>query len=89
MAASGFSDETLAALLAALRIRSANHPESPGLIACWPDVRENRMASGCDELIRRGHVIDRVTIGGTTPGATRTAWAVRGNDPAGEGAVGR
>ena len=81
MAASGFSDETLQELLAALRARAASHPESPGLIACWPGVRENRMAAGCDELIRRGHAIDQVPLTGATTGATRTAWAVRGNDP--------
>ena len=81
MAASEFSDETLGELLAALRVRAASHPESPGLIACWPDVREKRMAAGCDELRRRGHAIDRVAVGGTAPGVTRTAWAVRGNDP--------
>ena len=81
MAANGFSDETLGELLAALRVRAASHPESPGLIACWPSVRENRMAAGCDELIRRGHAIDKVAVGATAAGATRTAWAVRGNDP--------
>ena len=81
MAVSGFSDETLQALLDALRVRAASHPESPGLIACWPGVRENRMAAGCDELIRRGHAIDRVAMAGTTTGSTRTGWAVRGNDP--------
>ena len=80
MSASGFSDETLQELLDALRTRAATHPESPGLIACWPGVRENRMAAGCDELTRRGHAIDRVPVSGLATGTTRTGWAVRSND---------
>jgi hypothetical protein len=39
----------------------------PGLIACWPGVREGRMAAGCVELVRRGHPIQRVLMPNRTP----------------------
>ena len=76
MANHHLSEVALNALLAALRARAASHPDSPGLIACWPDVREERMAAGCTELAGRGHAIVRVPIPGRTPGVTRTGWAV-------------
>jgi hypothetical protein len=71
-----FSEPALAALLVALHARTADHPESPGLIACWPDVREDRMAAACGELRRRGHPVFRVSIAGRKPGQTRSSWAV-------------
>ena len=76
MAIHQFSDETLNTLLAALRARAASHPDNPGLIACWPGVREDRMAAGCVALVRRGHAIERVRLPGRTPGVTRSGWAV-------------
>jgi hypothetical protein len=78
MADNRFSDETLAALLAGLRLRAKEAPDNPGLIACWPHVREERMAAGCAELVRRGHPVKRVTISSRTPGVTRKGWAVVG-----------
>jgi hypothetical protein len=77
MAHHEFSDETLIALLRALRARAATHPDNPGLIACWPGVREDRMAAGCFELVRRGHPIQRVSMPGRSPGVTRSGWALR------------
>jgi hypothetical protein len=71
-----FSEETLGALLAALRVRAANHPDNPALIACWPGVREEHMAAGCVELVGRGHAVQRVPMPGRTPGITRTGWAL-------------
>ena len=76
MAVHRFSDETLNALLTALRARAASHPHNPGLIACWPGVSEDRMAAGCVELVGRGHAIERVAIPGRMPGKTRAGWAV-------------
>jgi len=76
MAVHEFSDETLDALLAALHVRAASHPDNPALIACWPGVREERMAAGCRELGRRGHAIRSMPLPGRTPGATRMGWAV-------------
>ena len=72
-----FSDATLTELLRALRARTSGHPDNPGLIACWPGVREDRMASACAELLGRGHPVFRVSIPSTNPGATREGWAVR------------
>ena len=72
-----FSDRTLGQLLDALHARSANNPDNPGLIACWPAVRENRMAAACAELKRRGHPVLRLLIDGTKPGSTRESWAIR------------
>ena len=37
-----FSDHALTQLLDALHARTTAHPENPGLIACWPAVREMR-----------------------------------------------
>jgi hypothetical protein len=67
-----FSERVLAELLAALQARTAAHPDNPGLIACWPGVREHRMAAACGELRRRGHPVFRVSI----PGRTRDSWAI-------------
>ena len=71
-----FSDRILAQLLTALHARTAGHPDNPGLIACWPGVREDRMAAACAELRRRGHPVFRVWIDGAKPGETRGSWAV-------------
>jgi hypothetical protein len=76
MAIHQFSEATLDALLAALRARATSHPDNPALIACWPQVSEERMAAGCTELAGRGHVIERVPLPGRTPGITRTGWSV-------------
>ena len=69
---SGWSPE----LLRALRARTSGHPDNPGLIASWPRVREDRMASACAELFGRGHPVFGVSIPSTNPGATRDGWAV-------------
>jgi hypothetical protein len=71
-----FSDEVLIGLLRALRARSASHPESPWLVACWPGVQEEQMSAACGELIRRGHAITRVPVAGRKRGAARSGWAV-------------
>ncbi len=71
-----FSDRTLTELLVALRARTSAHPDNPGLIACWPGVREERMPAACAELRRRGHPVYRVAIEGAKPGTERASWAV-------------
>jgi hypothetical protein len=71
-----FSERTLAQLLGALHARTMGHPDNPGLIACWPGVRQDRMAAACAELRRRGHPVYRVSIEGVKPGQTRDGWAV-------------
>jgi hypothetical protein len=76
MAIHQFSEATLDALLVALRARAASHPGSPALIACWPDVPEERMAAGCIALTGRGHAIERVLLPGRAAGRTRNGWAV-------------
>lgn len=80
MAHPEFRDETLIALLRALRARAAAHPDNPGLRACWPGVREDRMAAGCAELVRRGHPVERVDMPGQWPGVTHRGWAFRSGD---------
>jgi hypothetical protein len=71
-----FSDETLSKLLRALRARSASHPESPGLIASWPAVTADGMATACGELRRRGHAISRVSVPSSVRGRTHIGWSV-------------
>jgi hypothetical protein len=71
-----FSEQALADLLGALRARAATHPDNPGLVACWPAVREHRMASACSELLRRGHPVQRVPIVGWASGKARDGWAL-------------
>ena len=73
---SRFSEQALVDLLAALRARAASHPDNPGLIACWPAVRENRMAGACTELVRLGYPVERVSIGGWDGAKTRDGWAL-------------
>jgi hypothetical protein len=73
-----FSEETLAALLRALRARTASHPDNPGLIASWPGVREARMDAACGELASRGHPVFRTEI----PGRVGAGWAIRGTTDA-------
>lgn len=58
----GFSAQTMAELLRALRARAAEHPESPGLIASWPDVPASRMPAACSELQRQGHPVREIVI---------------------------
>jgi hypothetical protein len=72
-----FSEQDLVELLEALRARATSHPDNPGLIACWPAVPEHRMASGCRELLRRGHPIRSVSIAGWAPGKRRNGWAIQ------------
>lgn len=79
-----FSDSALTQLLDALRVRTEGHPDNPGLIACWPVVREERMAAACAELRRRGHPVFRVS-GGDPKGR---GWAVAPSKPAGSGRPG-
>ena len=73
-----FSDDTLSALLQALHERTASHPESPGLIAAWPHVREERMSAACSLLAGRGHPVFRVSVPSVKAGE-RFGWAVRGD----------
>jgi hypothetical protein len=71
-----FSDYALNQLLNALHARTSAHPENPGLIACWPVVREDRMTDACAELRRRGHPVFRVWIESAKAGEMRAGWAV-------------
>jgi hypothetical protein len=71
-----FSEQELADLLGALRARARSHPDNPGLIASWPAVREHRMAGACNELLRRGHMVRRVSIVGWESGKARDGWAL-------------
>jgi hypothetical protein len=71
-----FSDQTLTDLLHALRARAVSHPDNPGLIACWPAVREHRMAAACSELRRRGYPVQPVSIAGREPDEAPGAWAL-------------
>ena len=75
-----FSDDVLSGLLRALRARSASHPDAPWLVACWPGVQEEQMAAACGELIRRGHAIANVPLGGRRRGAARSGWTVATDD---------
>ena len=79
-----FSEQELADLLGALRARAASHPDNPGLIACWPTVREYRMSGACTELLRRGHPVQRVSIAGLESGKDREGWALGAHRPAWE-----
>ena len=72
-----FSEAALAELLRALYRRAQEHPTSPGLIASWPGIREERMAAACSELIRLGHPLFRVPIAGEHSRPSRVAWAIR------------
>jgi hypothetical protein len=71
-----YSEETLAELLSALRARAASHPDNPGLVALWPDLREHRMAGACAELRRRGYPVKPVAIAGWGSGKPHTGWAL-------------
>ena len=70
-----FSADTIGELLRALRARAADHPESPGLIASWPDVPAERMPAACAELRRQGHPVREVAIMGSQD-KVRRGWAV-------------
>ncbi len=74
-----FDDRTLEQLLAALRARTTDHPDNPGLIACWPGVREDRMDAACTELGRRGHPVFRVSIDASSVSPARRGWALAGS----------
>jgi hypothetical protein len=74
-----FDDRTLDQLLDALRARTTDHPDNPGLIACWPGVREDRMNAACSELWRRGHPVFRVAIEASRASPARSGWALRGS----------
>jgi hypothetical protein len=76
MADNRFTEQVLDDLLAGLQVRAQEAPDNPGLIACWPGVREDQMAAGCAELVRRGHPVKRVAISTRTPGVTRMGWTV-------------
>ena len=73
-----FSEATLNILLRALHARASTHPLNPGLIAVWPQVREDRMSAACTMLINQGYPLFKVSIPTATPGTTRDGWAVRG-----------
>jgi hypothetical protein len=72
-----FSEATLTQLHGALRARTSHHRDNPGLIASWPEVREDRMAAACAELLSRGHPVFRVSIPSANPGRSRAGWAIR------------
>ena len=72
-----FSDEVVIGLL---RARSASHPDTPWLVACWPGAQEEQMAAASGELIRRGHTITRVPLAGRRRGAARSGWTVATDD---------
>jgi hypothetical protein len=72
-----FSEASLAELVRALYKRAQEHPTSPGLIASWPAIREDRMAAACSELIRLGHPLFRVAVGGEDSRPSRMGWAIR------------
>lgn len=69
-----FSDQELAHLLAALRARAADHPENPGLVACWPAVPQHRMAAACRILALRGHPVEPVPVSGWQAERVRNGW---------------
>jgi hypothetical protein len=71
-----FSEQMLADLLRALRVRAVSRPDNPGLIAFWPGVDERRMAAACAELVRLGYPVQRVTIAGSQGGKSRSGWAL-------------
>jgi hypothetical protein len=71
-----FSEQALTALRDALRARAKSHPDNPGLVACWPEVPEHRMAGACAELIRLGYPVTRVTVGGWNGAKARDGWAL-------------
>lgn len=71
-----FSEQTLETLLAALRARAASHPDNPGLVAVWPELREHRMAGACGELRRRGYPVEPVSIAGWGSEKGRSGWAL-------------
>jgi hypothetical protein len=71
-----FSEQVLAALLAALRARAASHPDNPGLVAFWPAVTEQRMAAACTELIRLGYPVEPAFVGDWNGAKTRDGWAM-------------
>lgn len=71
-----FRDQILVDLLGALRARAASHPDNPGLIACWPTVPEHRMPGACNELIRLGYPVRRVSIGASAGAKARDGWAL-------------
>ena len=72
-----FSEAALNELLRALRARTSTHPESPGLIASWPQVPEDRMSAACALLISQGYPLFRVAIPTAKSGTTRNGWALR------------
>jgi len=72
-----FSEAALDELLRALRARTSEHPDNPGLVASWPGVREDRMAAACTLLLHRGYPVFKVSVPTATPGETREGWAVR------------
>jgi hypothetical protein len=72
-----FSEASLSELVRALYKRAEEHPTSPGLIASWPAIREERMAAACSELIRLGHPLFRVVVDGERSRPSRIAWAIR------------
>jgi hypothetical protein len=76
-----FSERELDELLAALRARASSHPENPGLVACWPTVRADRMAFGCRMLAERGHPVEQVPVAGWDPAKLRNGWTLRPAPP--------
>jgi hypothetical protein len=77
-----FSEQTLTDLLHALRARAVSHPDNPGLVACWPGVKERRMPAACAELVRLGYPVQRVSIAGWEGSRSRSGWALGDREPA-------
>jgi len=70
-----FSAKTMQELLRALRARAVEYPDSPALIASWPDVPAERMPAACAELQRQGYAVREVAI--ILPGPKeRRGWMV-------------
>jgi hypothetical protein len=76
-----FSEQELSDLLAALRARATSHPDNPGLVACWPAVRADRMAFGCRLLAERGHPVEQVPVAGWDAEKARNGWTLRPAEP--------
>ncbi|WP_028063089.1 hypothetical protein [Solirubrobacter soli] len=72
-----FSEAALSELVRALYKRAEEHPTSPGLIASWPAIREERMAAACAELIRLGHPLFQIEVADESSRRSRIAWAIR------------
>ena len=63
-------------LLAIVATERRVHGRSELAGRLWPDVREERMATACAELVNQGHDIRQVFVASSTGGKPRVAWSV-------------